>query len=174
MYKIRYKALVSLFSVALVITPSAANAYFDLSQIQEMFVVLQKTVGSENAFMSFIEGSTEKAEDSTNKLPEEYKAKNTTRTITLIVTAYSSSRDETDEDPFTTAAGTTVREGIVATNFLPFGTKIKIPEHFGDKVFVVEDRMNRRFKDRVDIWFPSKMEARNFGKKTSNIIVLES
>jgi len=44
-----------------------------------------------------------------------------------------------------------VRDGVIATNILPFGTKVRIPEIFGDKVFVVEDRMARKHADRVDI-----------------------
>lgn len=90
----------------------------------------------------------------------------------LTVTGYSSSHDETDDDPFITASGETVRDGIVATNLLPFGTKVRIPKEFGDKVFIVEDRMHRRFSNRVDIWFPSKSEAWKFGKKSLEIEIL--
>ena len=81
----------------------------------------------------------------------------------VVVTGYSSSYDETDEDPYITASGEFVKEGIVATNFLPIGTHIKIPALFGNKVFVVKDRMNPRYYYRVDIWFPSKEEALHFG-----------
>jgi len=89
------------------------------------------------------------------------------------VTAYSSSPDETDDTPFTTALGTTTRDGIVATNMLPFGTRIKIPAHFGDKVFVVEDRMNRRMTNKVDVWMSSKAEALRFGSSYTEIVILE-
>ena len=92
---------------------------------------------------------------------------------TVHITAYSSSVDETDSTPFITAAGTRTRDGIVAANFLPLGTKVKIPELFGDKTFTVEDRMNRRFSDRVDVWFPSKWEAREFGKQRAQIVVFK-
>jgi 3D (Asp-Asp-Asp) domain-containing protein len=81
----------------------------------------------------------------------------------LTVTGYSSSYDETDDDPWTTAYNTPVRDGIVASNILPFGTKIKIPEIFGDKVFIVEDKMNPRYGENLDIWFPTKEEALSFG-----------
>ncbi|OGN34212.1 MAG: hypothetical protein A3I39_00660 [Candidatus Yanofskybacteria bacterium RIFCSPLOWO2_02_FULL_47_9b] len=82
-----------------------------------------------------------------------------------MATAYSSSVDETDSTPFITAKGTYVRDGIIAANFLPFGTAVKIPAIYGNKIFVVEDRMNQRFSDRIDLWFPSKQAARQFGKK---------
>lgn len=94
--------------------------------------------------------------------------------LKVIVTGYSSSTFETDGDPYITASGTRVREGIVANNLLPIGTKIKIPELYGDKIFVVEDRMNwKKGLYHVDIWFPSYWQAKNFGAKRSYIEVLE-
>jgi len=79
------------------------------------------------------------------------------------ITGYSSSYDETDDDPWITASNSFVREGIVASNDLPFGTKIRIPSLFGDKILIVEDRLNERFKGVIDVWFPTKEEALNFG-----------
>lgn len=93
------------------------------------------------------------------------KASIVAKKMTVTVTAYSSSVDETDDSPFITANGTYVRDGIVAANFLPFGTAVKIPALFGDKIFVVTDRMNQRFSDRMDIWMPSKNAAFQFGLK---------
>lgn len=98
-----------------------------------------------------------------------------TQRMKVIITAYSSTPEETDDTPFITASGKTVRDGIVANNLLPLGTKIKIPGLYGDKVFTVEDRMNKRWSDyRFDIWFPSKTLAKNFGVKTAYIEVLEN
>ena len=94
--------------------------------------------------------------------------------IKVVITAYSSTPEETDSTPFITASGKNVRDGIIANNLLPFGTKIKIPKLYGDKVFVVEDRMNKRKSNyHFDIWFPSKNLALNFGVKTAEIEVLE-
>lgn len=95
------------------------------------------------------------------------------RTVSVVVTAYSSTTWQTDDTPFTTASGTNVREGVVAANFLPIGTKIKLPDLYGDKIFVVEDRMHPRQKYVVDIWFPSYSEALNFGAKYTKIQVIE-
>ncbi len=93
--------------------------------------------------------------------------------LKVIVTGYSSSIDETDSTPFITASGTYVREGVVANNLLPFGTKIKIPELFGEKIFVVEDRLNpKKGYYHVDVWFPSKEEALNFGAHLTYIEIL--
>jgi len=94
-------------------------------------------------------------------------------TLWVRVTAYASVPDETDNTPFITANGTHVRDGIVASNVLPFGTQIQIPELFGNKVFTVEDRMNKRIKNTIDIWMPSVSSAVDFGMTHTSIIVLE-
>ncbi len=96
------------------------------------------------------------------------------RELTVRATAYSSTADQTDESPFITAWGTFVRDGIVAANFLPLGTKIKIPEIYGNKIFVVEDRMNKRYAQRIDIWFPDRESAQAFGIKNVKIQIIES
>lgn len=94
--------------------------------------------------------------------------------IEVWVTAYSSTVDQTDDTPFITASNTKVRHGIVAANFLPFGAKIQIPETFGDKIFVVEDRMHRRKTNFVDVWMPTRQDAKNFGIKRTRIVVLDN
>ena len=48
-------------------------------------------------------------------------------TKTVWVTAYTSAPDETSDHPLITASGGMVGDGIVAANFLPFGTQIEIP-----------------------------------------------
>lgn len=99
------------------------------------------------------------------------------KTISVIATAYSSTPDQTDDTPFITAANTEVREGVIAANFLKFHTKIKIPDLYGDKVFSVEDRMNRRYTEavppRIDIWLSDRHLAKKFGVKQINIVVLD-
>ena len=90
-----------------------------------------------------------------NKIPQ--------KTMYVTVSAYSSTKDQTDGNPFLTALGTPVRDGIVAANFLPIGTVVRFPDKFGEKIFVVEDRMNERFALEVDIWMSSQEEAKKFG-----------
>ena len=81
----------------------------------------------------------------------------------LTVTGYSSSYDETDDTPWLTAYNTLVRDGIAASNILPFGTKLRIPSLFGDKIFIIEDKMHPRYGEHLDIWFPTKWQAKEFG-----------
>lgn len=96
------------------------------------------------------------------------------QSLAMTITAYSSSPEETDDTPFITASGKMVADGIVANNLLPFGTKIKIPEIYGDKIFTVQDRMHYRWGSyKLDIWFPEKSQAKQFGVKKATIEVLE-
>lgn len=88
-------------------------------------------------------------------------------------TAYNSLEGQTDSTPWTTAAGTLCREGVIAANHLPIGTKVMI-KGFGSRVFVVEDRMNRRYTKRIDIWFRSYNDAIKFGKRKITYYVLET
>jgi 3D (Asp-Asp-Asp) domain-containing protein len=95
------------------------------------------------------------------------------KTRKVWVTAYSSTPEETDDTPFIAANGTLVHDGVIAANFLPFGTKVQIPSRFGNKIFVVEDRMHERKTNVVDIWMPSKNEAKRFGAYYTEIVILD-
>jgi len=83
----------------------------------------------------------------------------------ITITAYSSTIDQCDDTPFITANGKTVYDGLVAANFLKFGTQVKIPEYFGEKVFTVNDRMNVKHSDRIDVWMPTREQAVQFGAR---------
>lgn len=103
------------------------------------------------------------------------EAEKVIKTINVVVTAYSSTPDQTDDTPLVTASGKCVKDGIIANNLLPFGTKIRIPKLYGDKVFTVEDRMNKKKGNyHIDIWMPNTPLAVNFGVKTAEIEVLEN
>lgn len=95
----------------------------------------------------------------------------------ITITAYSSTPDQTDSTPCITANGFNLckhnEENIIAANFLPFGTKIRIPEHFGEKIFIVQDRMNARYHYRADIWMKTRRGAVVFGSKYTEIEVLK-
>jgi 3D (Asp-Asp-Asp) domain-containing protein len=88
------------------------------------------------------------------------------KVIYVTVTAYSSTPDQTDDSPFVTANGTWVHDGTLAANFLSFGTKVRLPDYSGDKVYAVEDRMNQRYTYRADIWMETREAAKQFGVRT--------
>jgi len=146
--------------------PAAKNAEANLVEVEikEISQVLEKG-------LPLLQGNSLLAISSPSNPESQY----TQKIIEVVVTAYSSSPWETDDSPYLTAAGTWVKEGIIANNLLPFGTEIRIPEIYGEKVFVVEDRMSwKKGKYHIDIWFPSYWEALNFGAKRTYIEVLES
>lgn len=88
-------------------------------------------------------------------------------------TAYTSRPQETDDSPFIAADGTHVYDGMVAANFLPFGTKIRIPDLYGDKIFTVHDRMNKRYNVKVDIWMSDLQAALKHGVRHIKIEIVE-
>jgi len=106
------------------------------------------------------------------KTPDTHPTPKPASVFSMRITAYTSDPEETSDHPLITASGEFVRDGIVASNILPFGTKIKIPDLFGDEIFTVEDRMNQRFQNTVDIWMHSKIQAIRFGVAYVPVIVL--
>lgn len=97
------------------------------------------------------------------------------KTFTIPMTAYTSEVGQTDDSPCITASGLNVcernEENVVAANFLPLGTRLRIPELFGDRVFYVEDRMNERYYYKVDVWMKELADAKTFGVKYATIEV---
>lgn len=113
-----------------------------------------------------------------NRLPESETADVKYTINNVVFTAYNSEVGQCDDTPCITANGFNVckhgKEDTIAANGLKLGTKIRIPELFGDRVFVVRDRMNSKYgAERMDIWMVEKKEARKFGVKVAKIEVLE-
>lgn len=94
-----------------------------------------------------------------------------------VITAYNSEVGQTDDSPCITANGFNVCqhgvEDTIAANFLKFGTKVQIPDLFGDRIFIVRDRMNKKHPDRVDVWMLKRADAIKFGKRSAKIVVIE-
>jgi len=93
--------------------------------------------------------------------------------IPVTVTAYNPVPEQTDSTPFQTASMQMVREGIVA---LSRDLEYEYDLQFGDKIYLIidgkefgpfefQDRMNRRFKKRVDIFMWKEADAWKFGKQ---------
>ena len=146
-------------------TPTAKNLTFD--QIYEALNFTNKN--DTETLATFTEQAVREKTAVTTRVVKAARAK---QTFVVSLSGYSSTPDQTDASPFITAKGTYVRDGIVATNFLPFGTAIRIPDLFGNKIFVVEDRMNKRYWYNVDVWFTSREAALQLGRRTVTIEVL--
>lgn len=110
--------------------------------------------------------------DELDHLKEKAPEKPTTRSMIVLVTAFTSDPRETDSTPFTTANGTRVHDGTIAANFLKLGTRVRIPDQFGEKIFIVEDRMNPRYDRRIDIWMSRKADAYTWGIRRVRIEIL--
>lgn len=84
-------------------------------------------------------------------------------------TAYNATVEQCGKADGITASGTYVTEGrTVACNDFPFGTKLLI----GENVYVVEDRCGH--DGVVDIYFDNYNDAMHWGRRTMEIIVVES
>ena len=94
----------------------------------------------------------------------------------VTATAYNSLPAQTDHKPNLGAWGDEIRPGmdVIAVSHdlleagLERGTKVRV-EGF-DKEFVVMDRMNRRWKNKIDIYMGNDVKAaRKFGKREVTI-----
>lgn len=90
--------------------------------------------------------------------------------VRVLSTAYSSTVDQTDASPFVAASGRRVGPGIIAANFLPFGTQVRI----GQQIYTVWDRLNARYNDKyiVDIWMTTRSEAVRYGARIVEIEIV--
>ncbi len=91
--------------------------------------------------------------------------------VRVLATAYSSTVDQTDASPFITASGRRVGPGIIAANFLPLGTQVRI----GNNIYTVWDRMNPRYNGKyiIDIWMPTRTDAIVFGARVMEMEVVK-
>lgn len=157
---IRAKVLVIILVLALNIPVLSVSAAWDFKDI--IAAVNDK---NGNYFSAFVVTGDSITAINVPKVPN---------TIRTTLTAYSSTPDQTDDTPFITASNTTVRDGVIASNFLAFGTKVQIPLLFGDKIFTVEDRMAKKHSDKIDIWFLERNSAKRFGIiRDAEVIILD-
>jgi len=166
--------------VNLISTASTINAQEfepDLVNVKSVIKPERRDLITENILAHKAEEARKRqaAEKYASKVRRSWKATPGERWTTA--TAYSSTVDQCDASPCITADGYNVCkagvENVIAANFLPFGTKVKIPELYGDREFIVHDRMNRRYSNRVDIWMTDRSKAIQFGKRKIKIEVVE-
>ncbi|MBI4438253.1 3D domain-containing protein [Candidatus Uhrbacteria bacterium] len=143
--------------------PTIANADIELEHL---------TLDSQT--VSLIIASMQNETEAYGRLPEADDAA-PRRAFTIPLTAYTSDPAQTDDTPCITASGLDVCEraveNVVAANFLPLGTRVRIPELYGDRVFYVEDRMNERYYYKMDVWMEDLADAKTFGVKYATVEV---
>lgn len=98
------------------------------------------------------------------------------KTLEVTATAYNSLAYQTNSNPQITAFGDSLKPGLkyiaVSRDLLKMGLKHNTPvkiEGF-DGVYLVKDKMNRRWIKRIDIYMGVDVKAaRNWGKKKISI-----
>jgi 3D (Asp-Asp-Asp) domain-containing protein len=100
----------------------------------------------------------------------------TLQTMKVTATAYNSLVSQTSSNPHITAFGDSIKPGLryiaVSRDLLDSGlvhnTKVKI-EGF-DSLYIVKDKMNKRWRKRIDIYMGTDVNmAKNWGKKKVTI-----
>ncbi|WP_458626519.1 3D domain-containing protein [Winogradskyella sp. PC D3.3] len=98
------------------------------------------------------------------------------KTLKVTATAYNSLAYQTNANPNITAFGDSLKPGLryiaVSRDLLDSGlvhnTKVKIQGF--DSLFIVKDKMNRRYKKRIDIYMGNDVKkAKKWGKKKLKI-----
>lgn len=100
----------------------------------------------------------------------------TAKSFVVTATAYNSLAYQTNSNPSITACGDSLVPGLryiavsrdLLDSGLVYNTKVKI-EGF-DSLFIVKDKMNRRWQNRIDIYMGNDVgKAKIWGKKKVNI-----
>ena len=186
MYNIATRIGIALVAFTVLVgtaTPQIAVAQNNLFGLQDSAFFVKEAISNFQSKYTLVE--KESFPKSENRAPRYIK--------TVLATAYSSDPRQTDDTPCTPAMGgfnlcenfeKYGTEDAIANNCLRLGTVVKFPEMFGDREFVVRDRMNSRYDcHRIDFWIASvtpetqeiiqeaKAEARAFGLKRINMEV---
>ena len=98
---------------------------------------------------------------------------NPTVVCRVLVTAYNSEVGQTDTTPFLTASQTPTRWGVAAARWMPAGTRLFVPGHFGGEPFVVEDMMPVKNWCKLDVWHQKEAGANEFGKRFLDILIVD-
>jgi 3D (Asp-Asp-Asp) domain-containing protein len=73
-----------------------------------------------------------------------------------------------------TRSGAQTKPGVIAADprVLPLGTVVQVNAGQYSGVYTVHDTGGRIKGDRLDVWVPSKKEARSFGRRNVKLVVL--
>jgi 3D (Asp-Asp-Asp) domain-containing protein len=94
----------------------------------------------------------------------------------VTVTAYNPEEDQCDEDPYVAASMRRVRSGTIAVSRdlfrqgWVFGRKVRIE---GLGIFEINDLMNKRFSNRIDVFMWDRNQAEAFGRRRAQAALLD-
>ncbi|NLW23483.1 MAG: DUF348 domain-containing protein [Tissierellia bacterium] len=105
------------------------------------------------------------------------------KVLTMTATAYDLSYESTGKRPGDkyygiTASGTKARRGVVAVDprVIPLGTRLYVESLDGTKDYgfcVAEDTGGAIKGNKIDLFFPTAAEVRNFGRRKVKVYILE-
>lgn len=87
--------------------------------------------------------------------------------LSMEITAYSPSIQETDSDPLTMASGQKVHVGAIAADvrILPFGSLVRVKGYNNNQPCIVLDTGGMIKGNRLDVFFWSSHEAVHWGRR---------
>lgn len=164
-------SLTILLGTLFMISSTDAADKLSLKVLQDAMVIGSESIRAPQESLVML--PEEVQEENLQKLRDEAKQVESLSTVYMNASAYNSVPGQTDASPFKTAIGSLTRDGVIASNYFPIGTKIRIPDHFGDQVFRVEDRMNPRYNKTLDIWMEDISEAKKWGRRYIKVEVVK-
>jgi len=171
--KIKYAVVIGVLAVEIISPLDVAAAAANLLENKNPTVVLnrQYIAPSPQSVVMLSEADLEKRQQEWKQEREQVKP--AAATVYMTASAYNSLPNQTDGSPYSTAIGSMTRVGVVASNYFPIGTRLRLPDLFGDQEFRVEDRMNQRYSKTLDVWMEDYSEAKQFGRKYVKVEIVE-
>lgn len=164
---------------AMIFIAGFGGAYAFHQHVNQEKKYLRNELSRQEADMERLQVRLDQTEAELNKYKETYaeleelKKKNntrpTSRKILANVSAYTADSDECGKSDGVTASGKVATAGrTIAMDGVPFGTQVRI----NGNIYVVEDRFDGGYSNRIDIFMNTKAEAFNFGRQYIEVEIL--
>lgn len=156
-----YTLVPALCAVILILVVVGVVKEQEIEELKHQLVLVEQTAEARKAMIKEV------------RLLQKAKSAPPVRTVT--VTAYNPTTDQCDADPLIAASMRKVRSGTIAVSRdlfdqgWVFGRKVRIE---GVGIFEINDLMNKRFNQRIDIFMWDEGQARQFGKKNIKAALL--
>lgn len=131
-----------------------------------------------------VDTAPDSAQDSSEGSARAVSAPDTTPTLSVEMTAYTSAAAQTDTTPALTASGAVAGPGTAAASRdllerLPYGSQVQVVSVSGegcggwlpDTLLTVADTMSPRIQNHLDIWLETTEQALNWGRCRAEVRV---
>ncbi len=177
-----FQGLVCLVLSALTLFGTAA--LLDASQKREVIAISkqqtieahEQTIGTQSQTIDTQSQSIEHLEGVLSYALGQNYSGQPLNTMTVTATAYTAREEECNSQPWITASGTPSRVGVIAVSRDIERSGIRLGDLViikGMGLFRVEDRMNKRWENRIDILHANLKAARRFAKRKVEIMWVE-